>query len=191
MNRRSTSTRGYVKFPIEDPCWKNSQEGGMFVQLVVVDPNENVGGNTSKDWMECCGGLFHLTASETFIGDDYHLNDTPGLPEGWGKSESPAELEKAAADYSAPPESEKFHFPNIDMEMGDNTPKDLFTKYTSTAYLAVITMGSTGWSGWSDEKDRMWNCTYDDLTREGKLLYQIIEDLYIHCQLYLVTWLDT
>lgn len=53
--------------------------------------------------------------------------------------------------------------------------------------LCVMTLGSTGWS------DGEWICRYEDLTQEGKALYDLVRKLYDKpgCQLILQTYLDT
>lgn len=76
---------------------------------------------------------------------------------------------------------EEYHYPWI------NDPDQ---SYSSRDYLAAIIMGSTGWSGCSDMY-QYWKCTYDDLTEEGKQLYNTIEKLYPNCDLHLLTFLDT
>jgi hypothetical protein len=76
---------------------------------------------------------------------------------------------------------EEEHFPYINSEEED---MDSLQRYRSIEYLAVITMGSTGWSG-------EFRCTYDDLTDEGKELYNNIQKLYPTGKLVLQTWLDT
>lgn len=40
MQRRSNATSGWVRFPVDDPAWKSSGEGGMLVKLVVCDNRE-------------------------------------------------------------------------------------------------------------------------------------------------------
>lgn len=59
------------------------------------------------------------------------------------------------------------------------------------SYLCIMTIGSTGWSGYSDKAGTYWTCTFDDLTEEGKRLYKAIQALYPDCKLYLQTFLDT
>ena len=59
MQRRSSETNGWVNFPVNDPAYKNSSEGGLFVRLVVHQQN---------DWMVCCGGSNYVIFDETLIG---------------------------------------------------------------------------------------------------------------------------
>lgn len=80
---------------------------------------------------------------------------------------------------------ERYHYPNVD---GDFDPA---IKYVSRPYLAAVVLGSTGWSGWNDTEGRYWQCTYQDLTEQGKVLYQQFRDLYPGAKLHLLTFLDT
>lgn len=52
MRRRTSAVSGWVNFPIEDPAWKCSKEGGMVVKLVVCDTRE-----FDDQFGVCCGGL--------------------------------------------------------------------------------------------------------------------------------------
>ena len=51
--------------------------------------------------------------------------------------------------------------------------------------VCSITLGSTGWSNGE------WRCTYDDLSADGKALYDTMRRLYPTCTLHLATFLDT
>ena len=73
----------------------------------------------------------------------------------------------------------------------ENHYPQLTDSYDSIPYLAAIVMGSTGWSGFDWEAGNYWNCTFDDLTDEGKALYNQIQALYPDHQLQLLTFLDT
>ena len=144
MNRRSKKILGLVNFPVDDPQYENSNEGGMFVRLVVRP--------VRKQWMVCCGGMNSIMYDECFIGDD-KSND------------------------------EGFHFPYLDVD-------DVTFKYNSIGYLCVITLGSTGWSGW-DGND-YFRCKYENLTPEGKVVYDQIKDVFKdRGTLCIQTWLDT
>ena len=60
MNRRSTETKGFVKFPINS--LPNQMEGGTFVRLVVIPEDE--------DLPVCCGGFCNILKDEVIMGDD-------------------------------------------------------------------------------------------------------------------------
>lgn len=169
MNRRSSEVRGWVKFPTSSEEFVNSKEGGMFVRLVVI-PN-------SWDVLSCAGGYCHVLYDESYIRDDSrvrHEGEIPETMEGWDA------YQKADTEY------QKFHFPNLDGDLGK-----YIDQYLSTAYLATMVLGSTGWSGFSQTRG-YWYCTYEDLTDEGKALYDKIQSLYEGTGvLYLQTWLDT
>lgn len=153
MNRRSSAVTGYVNFPIDDPNYTNSREGGMFVRLVVMDKSMGNG------WMQCCGGDNLCLYDEDFVGSDGGEDEATLFPR-----------------------------MNDDIKSDD---LDFYTKYMSYPFLAVLTIGSTGWSGWNDFEGRQFVCTYNDLTEKGKRLYDSLKELYKGCELRLLTWLDT
>ena len=141
MNRRSNKIHGLVRFPVDDPKWKNTREGGMFVRLVVVPPLD-------LDYPVCCGGLLHILADENLLDP-----------------------------------KEKEHYPRLD----DDNALDQFK---SIGYIAVMYMGSTGWSG-ADLNGDYWQCQSKDLTLDGRNLMDLMTVLHPKCQVELLTWLDT
>lgn len=176
MNRRSNKVSGFVNFPIDNPEYKSSGEGGMFVRLVVV-------GKEGKEWMQCCGGYCDVTYDESFIRDDKRERPEPPNVENYKIQEKfLATLDKEQKDLQ---EYDEFHFPDMYKQNND------FLKYNSIPYLCAMTIGSTGWSGWNDKKREYWHCTIDDLSEQGKQLYDLVQKLYPNCDLYLQTWLDT
>lgn len=166
MSRRRDENEvvGWVNFPIKNPTFRNTKEGGMFVRLVVVDKTGLE--NYMKRWMPCCGGYQNFIMDESFIGDDYF--------DSTGHEDDPAF---------------EYHFPWYAVKNDeDDNPS---ARYSSIDYLAIITLGATGWSGWNKILEAPWVCTYDDLTEEGKALYNQFKKLYPGSTLFLQTWLDT
>lgn len=179
--RRSEEVAGYVNFPIGKPGWKNTGEGGMFVRLVV----EDVGDYDSK-WVPCCGGYQTVLYDECLQGDD--VNPEPkALPtEEEMAAMSPAQV-RAALDESTSCPAEDYHFPGM---REAHNPEAAWSRYASIAYLAVLTLGATGWSGYHEEQG-YFRCTYADLTDAGKALYDSLVALYPGRKLFLQTWIDT
>ena len=182
--RRTDAKNGYVDFPVNRPGFHNTGEGGIFVRLVVVDTADDI----YDEWVLCCGGYQKFSYDECLMGDDVHKRDS------WtrdGHIKSP---------------TEDFHFPHMREEY-DPTPFELedpqrtteavnswndYYKWRSRRYLAVLTIGSTGWSIYDDQADEYWLCTYSDLTTEGQALYDSLQQLYApNGKLFLQTWLDT
>lgn len=164
---------GWVNFPIDDPAWANTNEGGMLVKLVVCDNREN------DQFGMCCGAYVVDHLCESFIADD--RLPCPPSPANFDS------MEAIEAEQRANQEWEAYHFPNLHCD------KDLdgLDRYASRPYLAVLVLGTTGWSGWNKAEGRYWECRYDDLTEEGKVLYRQIAALYQGCDLHLLTFLDT
>lgn len=65
-----------------------------------------------------------------------------------------------------------------------------FPKYdTLIDCYAIVTIGSTGWSGYNDSKG-YWKCTYRDLFPDGEALYDSLQKLY-KVRPHILTYLDT
>lgn len=56
-------TAGYVRFPVADPTWTDSGEGGIFVRLFVVEPMERY--SRARRWVTCFGGEQWCTEDES------------------------------------------------------------------------------------------------------------------------------
>lgn len=178
MNRRSNEKNGWVNFPVNDPSWQNTKEGGMFVKLVVCDDRD-----FDDQFGVCCGVNVWDQVTEQLIADDRRPQPEDCLSLEHYASE--AEFVQAFEDEQRKKrEWEEYHFPYIN----EKHPTD--RSYTSRPYLASIVMGSTGWSGYRDGVG-LWHCTYDDFTEDGKNLYNSIQKLYSNCTLHLLTFLDT
>jgi hypothetical protein len=152
MNRRSNKVSGFVNFPINSKDYKNTNEGGMTVELRVL--------LTDKDnWSQCCGvGNIYSIMGESF-------------------------LNKINKHY---PNYENRNLNQKDEYLGSIKP------YLSIGYFSVITLGSTGWSGWSNKKKNYFKCKHEDLNKDGKDLFNLIKKLYgKSAELELCTILDT
>lgn len=168
MRRRSKAVEGWVRFPVDDPRYKNSGEGGMFVRLVVA-PHR-------KDTPICCGGYSHVFYDESHIGDD----DRPD-PRGYS-APTMVLVKKEIANRER---WDKVNFPGMFDEDA------AWGKYLSVPYLAVVHMGSTGWSGWDERAGKYWRCRRSDLTREGLRIYDAMRSRWPNSRVTLQTWLDT
>ena len=144
----------------------STNEGGCFVRLVVLDVAD-----LTEKWMPCSGGYQRFYYDECFLGDDLYVPTSP--PE----NESPEELQQ----YFARRDEDRLkrdlkYYPYIDSGARE---------WESTWVLAALTIGATGWS--SGE----WRCTYEDLTPEGKAIYDSMQRLYPGREVRLLTYLDT
>lgn len=161
--RRTNAVAGFVNWPLDRP---SSGEGGMFVRLVVIDTRADADWGTK--WVPCCGGYQSFLMDETFMGDDAFDRDYPS------EGADPARWTERDEAFAA---CERRHFPHL--------KEDGPYQYHSREYLAVVTLGATGWSR-SD-----WVCRYDDLTDRGRDLYNQIKSLYAGAEIRLLTFLDT
>lgn len=170
MNRRSKEVQGFVKFPVDDPAYKNTMEGGMYVRLVVGTISNKL--DTYKH-VVCAGGDNVIIKDGVLLSTDTH------------RRRNYADLER---DMESRQRWEQRTFPNLFDNVFDT---DTLRRYQSIPYLAIVTIGSTGWSGWHIKKEAYWSCTYNDLSDAGQGLYQSLASLYPNCLLTLQTWLDT
>jgi len=164
MKRRTNIVSGWVNFPINDPQWTNTNEGGMVVKLVVIEDEEIV-----DKWALCFGAQVYDICSECLVGDDKF---------------SPCSSSNSSEDE----DWISNHFPHL---FSDDMKISSVEKYISRDYLAAIVLGTTGWSGAKLDEGEYWKCTFDDLTEQGKALYKQIEMLYPGAKLHLLTFLDT
>lgn len=70
MQRRSNATFGYVNFPIDQPPYKNTKEGGLIVKMVVL-PYDPIITNDPQEqpWDICCGVGVHDLLQESLVAD--------------------------------------------------------------------------------------------------------------------------
>lgn len=175
VTRRSNEQKGFVNFPVNDPKWKNSHEGGMSVQLVVEDADHK--------WGLCCGGYHNILYVETLVGDNHEYPPEPPEP-------LPENLDDWLAWDRRRPPYERHHFPHfVEYLEATQTDNDIYERLFSIPYLFTAVIGSTGWSGYDGEN--YWHCTYDDLTEDGKAMVALIEKLYPGYRWSLLSWLDT
>lgn len=186
--RRSNEQRGFVNFPTESKEFRNSGEGGMFVFLVVVEPSEI---DFDNRWPVCCTNSVVIPLGDGVVGDD-QLPEPPlvDYTKIGSKEEMSAAMKAEEANHPS-----LFHYPHCyDNREPDETDEGFFKRVdNSIPYLAAIMLGSTGWSGWCDRSGNgNWRCTLEDLSEEGRALYELVEKLYgDRGELHLVTYLDT
>jgi hypothetical protein len=125
--------------------------------------------------MVCCGGTNYVVMDEILLTNSYKgsLNSMKGLE----------------ANQRFTREQIQKHFPRYDTKL--HSKKHVQNEYLSVGYLCAMTLGSTGWSGWSDKKESYWRCTLDDLTDNGRILVSVLKRLYPGHKVILQTWLDT
>lgn len=172
MMRRTTAVSGWVAFPVSDPAWQNSHEGGMVVKLVVCDERDE------GRFEMCCGATVYDLLSEELVGDDQRPRPA--------RVESYETLEDVRSEEAAYRAWRAYHFPREFDETVEGAER-----YMSRDYLAAMVLGTTGWSGWSETTGAPWTCRFEDLTEEGKGLYRQMQQLYPGCSIRLLTYLDT
>lgn len=177
MNRRTNEVSGWVNFPVNDPDWKSTGEGGMVVKLVVCDTDD-----ISNGFAQCCGGAVFDMLCEVMVGDD-QLPCPPATALAVAEEDAQALSDAFDQDEASLAQWKARHFPNEGTDEGS-------LQYLSRDYLAVIVLGTTGWSG-CHAIEGYWTCKRSDLTPEGLALYDQLQALYPAGRLHLLTFLDT
>lgn len=175
MQRRSSVISGCINFPVNDPAWKNNCQGGMFVKLVVCDNRK-----FANQFGICSGAQVYDILAESLIADDRRPSPEPI------EEYASASVEAIEAEQRSSAEWEAYHFPRLADPQANG-----HDRFMSRDYLAVLVLGTTGWSGWHVEEERSWNCQFDDLNEEGKSLYRQMQTLYEGCEIHLLTFLDS
>ncbi len=194
MNRRELIQSGMVNFPMSAET--NTHEGGMYVRLYVMDTDDGIG--------ECCGtnifeefqGVFvgsDITkaaqiAAEAVISERWFVEDASieAKPYADRSVEELAEMSKAYEDLF---EMEKTLLRDANRDVVHTCDEHGYL--TSHALVANILMGSTGWSGSNKPGETYFICEYQDLTSDGKAVYDMMQKAYPTCKLALMTRLDT
>lgn len=194
MNRRKLIQSGMVNFPMSAET--NTHEGGMYVRLYVMDTDDGIG--------ECCGTNTFEEFQDVFVGSDItkaaQIAAEALIREQWFVEDDLSIEAKPYADRSAE-ELAKMHKAYEDMfEMEKTLTQEAaaavctFDEHgyrSSYALVANILMGSTGWSGSNKTGEIYFICEYQDLTSDGKVVYDMMQKAYPTCKLALMTFLDT
>lgn len=194
MNRRELIQSGMVNFPMSAET--NTHEGGMYVRLYVMDTDDGIG--------ECCGTNTFEEFQDVFVGADItkaaQIAADAVVREQWFVEDDPSIENKPYADRSVEELAEMNKVFEDRFKMEETLLRDAkhavctFDEdgyQTSHALVANILMGSTGWSGSNKTGEIYFICEYQDLTSDGKAVYDMMQKAYPTCKLALMTFLDT
>lgn len=194
MNRRKLIQSGMVNFPMSAET--NTHEGGMYVRLYVMDTDDGIG--------ECCGTNTFEEFQDVFVGSDItkaaQIAAEAVVREQWFVEDDLSIEAKPYADQSAEElaKMRKAYEDRFEMEKtlaqesrAAVCALNAHGYQTSHALVANILMGSTGWSGSNKTGEIYFICEYQDLTDEGKVVYDTMQKAYPTCKLALMTFLDT
>lgn len=190
VKKRKLCQSGYVDFPLNDPKYFDTGEGGIYVVLVVIDNGE---------WSVCCAQTPDIRIFfDSFAGDD--LGPRPDVFRGLSKIEwdklSPADFER---ERKADNKYIRKYFPNYHVEddnekIAESAESTVSDEFVSKGFLLALLIGSTNWCGYH-KKGRLsgnaWRCKYETLTSDGKKLYDQLRKLYSGCEIRLLTFIDT
>lgn len=175
--KKAEFTSGCVNFPTEGD-YQNEATGGMYVQLVAIE-NKSEKENWWEDMFVVCWG-----GSNTSLEYQEGIAGTDTLVDGFVPYyiELDDVYEEMVADTAF---ATKTFFPNFyDKEKGKGE------RERSVPLLASVVLGSTGATWCKGDRD-YFRCTYNDLTDEGKAIYDSLKKLYgDKATLHLITWID-
>jgi len=174
-DRHRRAAVGYVRWP-HTP---SSGEGGLFVQLVVIDP----------DWAPCCGVelVGARPPEEILLADDQ-------APDLWARAAHAEDRAFAWARRRWP------DHPAWAYRLADHARTRVLSQHWRRLWGAGLVcslfLGATTWTPPDDVSHpafpgARWGCTVEDLTPAGRALYDAIGRLYPHGIRHLLTWLDT
>ena len=194
MNRRKLIQSGMVNFPMSAET--NTHEGGMYVRLYVMDTDDGIG--------ECCGTNTFEEFQDVFVGADItkaaQIAAEAVISEQWFVEDDQSIENKPYAECSVEESAEMNNVFEDRFKMEETLSRDAkhaactFDEdgyQTSHALVANILMGSTGWSGSNKTGEIYFICEYQDLTSDGKAVYDMMQKAYPTCKLALMTFLDT
>lgn len=181
LARKTQGVSGWVNFPMQDSRYSCAGEGGMIVKLVAVDEAET---GTSERFAKCFGAHVHDVLGPILAGDDRRPRPRELDAVGLDRKSRVAIIDKneRAQQYWL-----AHHYPSLH----DPRRAGLAGHLLSREYLAAVVLGTTGWSGCDRETGEFWQCGYQDLTCDGRRLYEQLNTLYPHATLHLLTYLDT
>jgi hypothetical protein len=170
MGRRDGSV-GFVKFRTGgEEGLHDTGEGGVFCYLIVKAPG---GWQESKTLERCCVETYAHLPRALCVGSSGHANGVSAEDDLWGP----------------PP---KFFWP-----IGSETPEDVcgrlherHDRMNGPRLYAAIYLGSSSASVYNDLNERYVSYGYDDLTLDGKILYNSLKRMW-GIEPIILTFLDT
>lgn len=157
-----------VNFP-NDGDWEDSGEGGLYVLLVVPEPD---------DWDDGC----HRDVSIVMTSPDVVV--TPEARDFWDS------VDHRSSGFSKSIEASKIF---KEMKRDDLNRWAMFTTSPedySRSVVAAMVVGSTPCSLYSDRDGHYFDAAYEDLKPEGKALFDGLRAAYA-IEPVLITFLDT
>lgn len=177
--RKNASARtGCVSFPVEDfGIHKNTNLGGMYVQLVAVERRSENEEWWEDAWLDCFGGSnTTLDYQEAMVGTDTLVDGQVLYTE---ENEDTWEDEVSEVAHAT-----KLIFPNFYAKVSKAR------RGQSVPLLASIVLGSSGGT-WADSNGDPWRCSFEDLDTDGQALVENLKKLYgSKADLHLITWMD-
>ena len=172
------ATSGCVRFPVVGGDYTNLATGGMYVQLVAIEKKSPLENWWEDMFVVCWGGSnSSLEYQEGMAGTDTLVDEFVPYYEELDDSWEEMVADKAHAT--------KLFFPKF---FDKEATKQV--RQRSVPVLSSVVLGSTGATWCKNERD-YFRCTYEDLTNEGKLVYDSIKTLYGEkAELHLITWID-
>lgn len=163
---------GVVGFPIVNDDYKVIDDGMTNVYLIVYDKNglENISEFQT-----------HLFLDGVFVADD--CLERPKLE----KDMKDVNIDELIDDQLANDNYNDFYFPNFS---SDDFEHNEIAKYLSIPLISSVRLGNCHMTFENNNEPRYWNCVYEDLSNQGKVVYNIFKEMYVDKEIRILTFVN-
>lgn len=169
---QSNEDFGVVGFPLVDDDFSVIDDGMTNVYLIVYDEKglENISEYQT-----------HLFLDGVFVSDD--CSERPKLE----KDMTDIDIDELIDDQIANDDYNDFYFPNFS---SDDFEYDEIAKYLSIPLISSVRLGNCHMTFECNDEPRYWNCKYEDLTNQGKVVYNIFKEMYVGKEIRILTFVN-
>lgn len=163
---------GVVGFPLVNDDYTVVDDGLTNVYLIVYDEKglENISEYQT-----------HLFLDGIFVSDD--CAERPKL----SKNMKDVDIDELINDQLANDNYNDYYFPNF---TSDDFEHNEIAKYLSIPLIASVRLGTCAMTFESKDMPRYWNCSYEELTNQGKVVYNIFKEMYSGKEIKILTFVN-
>lgn len=170
MSKKDES--GVIDFPVVNDDYKVVDDGMTNVYLIVYDENglENISEYQT-----------HIFLDGVFVSDD--CLERPRLD----KDMKDVDIDELIDEQMANDDYNDFYFPNFS---SDDFEHNEIAKYLSIPLIASVRLGTCNMTFENINSPKYWSATYDDLTQQGKVVYNIFKEMYVGKEIRILTFVN-